>query len=188
MATHPDSEPKTTSYGSYTASGFLSSYPEPDKFQDHLLEQYKLYVEMQDRLSARRVKLNSFNVTLLSTLLAFVALVSDQNLRQFQETAFQAVITLAVGLLGIAICFVWDLNIQSIGLVNASKFKVINAIEQCLPYSCWKKEWEMVKQDIRYRRGFVTTSVSDRILPIALGFPYLGLVIYSCGRLVSLWI
>ena len=35
-----------------------------DKFQDHLIEQYKLYVEMADRVSARRAQTNRFYISL----------------------------------------------------------------------------------------------------------------------------
>ena len=36
-----------------------------DKYSDHLLEQYKLYVEMTDRVSQRRERSNQFFITLL---------------------------------------------------------------------------------------------------------------------------
>ena len=35
-----------------------------DKYPDHLLEQYKLYVEMTDRVSQRRERSNPFFMTL----------------------------------------------------------------------------------------------------------------------------
>ena len=37
-----------------------------DKYSDHLPEQYKLYVEMTDRVSQRRERSNQFFITLLS--------------------------------------------------------------------------------------------------------------------------
>ena len=39
------------------------------EFQSHILEQYKLYVEMADRLSARRVQLTTLYTSILSGLL-----------------------------------------------------------------------------------------------------------------------
>jgi hypothetical protein len=44
-----------------------------------LLEQYKLYVEMHDRISARRNQMNSFFISLLSGLLAFFSIVGNQK-------------------------------------------------------------------------------------------------------------
>ena len=41
-----------------------------EKYDEHLLEQYKLYVEMTDQVSTRRAHTNRFYVSLLSGLLA----------------------------------------------------------------------------------------------------------------------
>ncbi len=43
-----------------------------DNYQAHLLEQYKLYVDITDKISARRNQVNSFYISLLSGLLAFI--------------------------------------------------------------------------------------------------------------------
>jgi hypothetical protein len=45
-----------------------------DKFQDHLMEQYKICVEMADRVSVRRNQANSFYISLLSALIALLSL------------------------------------------------------------------------------------------------------------------
>lgn len=50
-----------------------------DNFQAHLLDQYKLYVEMADRISARRVQINNFYTSFLSGLLAFLSIVTSIN-------------------------------------------------------------------------------------------------------------
>ena len=53
-----------------------SSYGE--QYEDHLFEQYKLYVEMADRVSARRMLSNSFFVSVHTALItAFVVLLKD---------------------------------------------------------------------------------------------------------------
>ena len=46
----------------------LDEYDDKSKYKDHVLEQYKLYVEMADRISARRSTANTFFLT-LNTLL-----------------------------------------------------------------------------------------------------------------------
>ena len=43
-----------------------------ENYQDHLLEQYKLYVEMADRVSQRRDQSNRFYVTIISALVALL--------------------------------------------------------------------------------------------------------------------
>lgn len=46
----------------------------PEKHSDHLLEQYKLYVEMTDRVSQRREQSNRFYVTLVAAIVALLIL------------------------------------------------------------------------------------------------------------------
>jgi len=43
-----------------------------EQFKEHLIEQYKLYVEMTDRISDRRERTNRFYISLLSVLLALL--------------------------------------------------------------------------------------------------------------------
>ena len=47
-----------------------------DKYSAHLLEQYKLYVEMADRVSQRRDQSNRFYVTIVSALAAIVVVIA----------------------------------------------------------------------------------------------------------------
>ena len=37
-----------------------TTYPENEKWHSHLLDQYKLYVEMADRISQRRATANTY--------------------------------------------------------------------------------------------------------------------------------
>lgn len=149
-----------------------------DKFQDHLLEQYKLYVEMIDRTSTRRNQMNGFYTSLLSGLLALIAIVTNKDITTFQNTKFQAVAFLAVAILGILLCIVWYLNIQSYKQLNSGKFKVINELEQHLPFACYGKEWELLKKDKRYK-GYLAQTNVERIIPFILVIPYVSLFLYS---------
>ncbi|MDZ8257347.1 hypothetical protein [Nostoc sp. ChiQUE01b] len=149
-----------------------------DKFQEHLLEQYKLFIEMMDRNSSRRIQSNNFYISILSSLLAFIVLITNKDISQFKETKFQAIAFITVAILGIILCLVWYVGIQSHKTLNSSKFRVINELERQLPYSCYEKEWAYLKKDKRYKTFLTSTSV-DRILPIVLCIPYLGLLVYS---------
>ena len=109
-----------------------------EKFNEHLLEQYKLYVEMADRISERRMQTNKFYISLLSGLLALLSiLVSVGKLNQ-------TLIFVIVSLLGIALCILWHINIRSYRQLNSGKFKVIHEMEQDLPFPCYDKEWEIL--------------------------------------------
>ena len=149
-----------------------------DKYQDHLLEQYKLYIEMMDRTTTRRNQINSFYTSLLSGLLAIIAIATNKDISQFQNIKFQAIAFLAVSILGIVLCIIWYINIQSYKQLNSSKFKVISELEKQLPLACYNKEWEFLKNDNRYKRYLTQTSV-ERIVPFILAIPYAGLLVYA---------
>lgn len=79
-----------------------------DNLQPHLLEQYKLYVEMMDRISTKRGQINTFYTSLLSGILVLLSTFQDKKF--FPES--QNFLLLLLGLLGLSLCFVWFLNIN----------------------------------------------------------------------------
>ena len=54
----------------------MSSDDYGPEYNNHLLEQYKLYVEMADRVSQRRDQSNRFYVTIVSALAAIVVIIA----------------------------------------------------------------------------------------------------------------
>jgi hypothetical protein len=149
-----------------------------EKFQDHLLEQYKLYVDLSDRTSARRNQMNSFYTSLLSGLLALITLITNKDIIAFKNTKFQAAAFLAVAALGMLLCIVWYLSIRSYKDLNSGKFKVIHELEQQLPFACFNKEWESLKKDSKYK-GYLTQTTVEKAIPLLLAIPYVGLFMYS---------
>jgi hypothetical protein len=153
-----------------------------EKFQDHLLEQYKLYVEMADRNSSRRNQMNNFYISILSSLLAFTALVTNKDIVQFKGSNFQTVAFLSVAVLGLLLCSIWHINIESYRQLSSSKFKVIHDLEKQMPFSCYDKEWSLLKKDKQYKSYLSQTSLEKK-LPAILSIPYLGLLFYFLIRL-----
>ncbi|MGB5714327.1 MAG: hypothetical protein WBM44_25875, partial [Waterburya sp.] len=70
-----------------------------DKFQEHLLEQYKVYLEMADRVSSRRLQTNGFFITIFSALLAVIAFIFNKD-TQLSES-LQNLLIWGVALLGL---------------------------------------------------------------------------------------
>jgi len=99
-----------------------------------LLEQYKLYVEMADRVSQRRLTTNRFYISLLSAL-GGLYLMLEKILETQPDTFLWAVLTIIISLL-------WWLNINSYRQLNSGKFKVIHDMEQLLPFACYDREWD----------------------------------------------
>jgi hypothetical protein len=148
-------------------------------FQPHLLEQYKLYVEMMDRVTARRGQTNTFYISLLSGLLALLSLLVDKRL----VLGYQFVVLLVTAILGLALCYVWYANINSYKELNSLKFKVINEIEPYLPFPCYLREWEILKEDNKSQRYRRLTKV-EKYVPFILAVPYFCLLVYSIYSLL----
>lgn len=109
-----------------------TTYPENEKWHSHLLDQYKLYVEMADRISQRRATANTYFLTVNSAILAFVGYITPKD-------ANDNLWMLAIA--GIALCWLWRALINSYKNLNTAKFKVIHAIEKRLPISPYETEW-----------------------------------------------
>jgi hypothetical protein len=96
-----------------------------------MFEQYKLCVDMSDKISSRRLTANTFFLTLNSAILAFQSLIT---------------LSLIIALAGIALGYMWYRLIQSYSQLNEAKFKVIHEIEKKLPYKLFDAEWEALER------------------------------------------
>jgi hypothetical protein len=151
------------------------------EFKAHILEQYKLYVEMADRVSSRRVQIASFYTSVLSALLALLSITSNKDL--FQGP--QSFVLLTVAILGLCLCVAWAANINSYKQLNSLKFRVIHEMEAYLPFPCYDREWEILKEDKNKRRYLRLTAIEPYI-PMILAVPYLCLLVYSFIKVMNL--
>ena len=114
-----------------------------DNYEMHYFEQYKLCVEMADRISSRRHSANSF---FLSVNTAIIAMIS-----YFQSAETSNVYYLLVGVAGMALCFTWHRLIQSYKNLNREKFRVVKALEKRLPVAPYCTERKLRKISELYR-------------------------------------
>lgn len=147
-------------------------------YQQHLIEQYKLYVQMADNVSVRRSQSNQFYISVLSALLAVVALVgklygSGADARiELVNVAF-----LGITMLGLIICIVWSVNLLSYRQLNAGKFKVIHEMESMLPYACYDREWEILGCGHSSSKYIPLTNI-EVYVPAIMAIPYLIVFAY----------
>ena len=105
-----------------------------DRYAEHCLEIYKLYVQMADNVSARRQSANSFFLTVNTVVVSFVSYVG------LTINTWGWVISVA----GVILCYIWYRLVRSYRDLNSGKFKVVHAIEKLLPLSPYDAEWEAV--------------------------------------------
>lgn len=112
-------------------------YPKNEKWHGHLLEQYKLYVEMADRISQRRTTANSYFLTLNSAILGFVGYLTSKD-----STEYLWLLAVAGGTLS----YLWYAIIISYRNLNSAKWLVVHEIEKLLPISPYDAEWAAVER------------------------------------------
>ena len=112
-------------------------YHEPNvAYQEAILEQYKLYVEMADRISVRRGLANTFFLTLNAAVFTLIGV--------FWKDRPQAAPTVLIVpfFIAVALCLAWFWLVRSYRQLNSGKSAVIGALERRLPASpYWAAEW-----------------------------------------------
>ena len=109
-----------------------------DSFNADLLEQYKLYVQSAENVSARRVASSRY---LLTLNVALVALYGFQS-----SNPGPGWWMILVPILGISVSVLWHRIIKSYKDLNAVKFKIIHELEQRLPATLYAYEWRLAKE------------------------------------------
>ena len=104
---------------------------------NHLLEQYKLSVEMADKISERRQTANTYFLTVNTALVTLMGL-AWPGAAQWCSRAWFCV----VGVAGLALCYSWYRLIRSYKEINDIKFEVIEKMEDRLPLRPYFAEWE----------------------------------------------
>ncbi len=110
------------------------------QYRADLLDIYKLYVEMADRISQRRQSANSFFLTLNSVIVALVGYVQLDPTDDKGRPIFYALIALS----GIVLSYLWYRLIRSYKDINSGKFTVIHEIESLLPIRPYDAEWTVL--------------------------------------------
>ncbi|MFD9634736.1 RipA family octameric membrane protein [Streptomyces violascens] len=134
-----------------------------------VFEQYKLCVEMADRVSARRNLANTFFLTLHSGLVAFLG----AWLSQSQHGKLSVLLLLSGLLVLVALCTAWWFTLSSYRQLNDGKFQVIGALEERLPARAFHRaEWEALGRGRDWRAYLPLTHV-ERWIPVIFASTYL---------------
>ena len=106
-----------------------------DSFGADLLEQYKMYVQSAENVSARRVASSRYLLTLNIALVTLYGIQSEGSVRSYWATL--------VPILGILVSVLWYQIIKSHSDLNAVKFKIIHQLEEHLPVALYTHEWQL---------------------------------------------
>ena len=150
-----------------------------ENYQIHLLEQYKLYVEMADRVSQRRDQSNRFYAGLMSAIVALLVVMGRLGV----SGSNWDIALLVAGLLGVSLSVIWYINLGSYRVLNSAKYHVINDMESQLPRAGFTDEWAYLRPEKGPARYFQLTRI-ERYVPLLVLVLFVGIVAYSIYSLV----
>jgi len=120
------------------ASAFHRSRAEyGERYDDHVLDQYRLFVDTEERLVSRRQNENRFFLSLNAFILAVLSLLLQQGIND----RIAWVGPLLLGVAGAVLSGAWFLIIRSYRKLNTAKFAVISQFEEQLPVKMFDAEW-----------------------------------------------
>ena len=154
-----------------------------ERYRDHLMEQYKLYLELADKISDRRSQTNTFFLTINTGLISAIGiavLVSDKTL----PARILLPLLLSLGAAAILLCYSWYRSIKSYRGLNTTKFSVVHEIEKQLPVRPYDAEWECCGRGENKKLYLPFTHVEIFVPWIFIGL-YAGLIVY--GLYLAIW-
>ena len=110
-----------------------------EKYRDHLLEEYKLWVEVADRAVQRKEQTNRLFITLITALIAATSFA----IGSWPEKQVDELIPLLpgiVGAVGLALGFAWFVTLQAQERQIHAKFETIKKMEVALPFPVYSVE------------------------------------------------
>lgn len=126
------------------------------------IEQYKLYVEMMDKISERRAATNSFFVALNTVVITLFGILRNENMKYNW--------LIIVG--GLSISYIWGYTLKSYKLLNTGKFKVIHEMELELHFNCYAYEWQILGNG-KDKNKYLPISHVEKIVPIVFAVIYI---------------
>ena len=142
-------------------------------FEADLLEQYKLYVQSAENVSARRLASGRY---LLAVNAALAALYGFQA-----QGSGPVWLTIPFPILGFAVSLLWFQIILSHRDLNKIKFGIIHQLEENLPAALYAREWDLAE----HGRGssYLSVTTIERWIPlifIVLHLIFLFLLVANC--------
>lgn len=149
--------------------------------RNELLEQYKIFLETSESLIARRQAVNSFYVSANTALITIMG----GLIAVFGETGLRAILLILTSVVGIILSVSWIGILNSYGVLNGSKMKVISMIEHELPAALYDTEWTVMSDKLNSKK-YSSFTDSEKKAPKAFISLYILLIITAIVMGISL--
>lgn len=139
-----------------------------ERFQEHLLEQYKLYVDSVQNVSEKRISTGNYLLTVSSSLMTVFGIAATLRL----AGGWLIIIPIA----GLLVSLTWYSLIRSYKDLNTAKFKVIHELENFLPAALFRYEWHAC--ELGKGKTYRPITHLERWIPLIFAGVYLVLSVY----------
>lgn len=154
-----------------------TTYPD-DKKCEHTLEQYKMYVDSAEKVSDRRSNLNTFYLSLTTTIAGVIGYLKTNT----NDNSEYLVIGLSIS--GILICIYWVNLLENYRKLNSGKFQVIHEIEKELPLNLYEYEWEKLGKG-NDPKLYKKLSNVEKVIPCIFGVLFLLVIVIEIILMIS---
>lgn len=137
-----------------------------------IMEQYKLFLSTSENLVSRRQSVNNFYLTANAVLVSMIAAIGKVKEGDWMAFSWAVLLT---SVIGIILSYSWGRLLEAYGTLNACKLKVINQIEESLPLSLFKAEWDVMSDKLNNRR-YVSFTENEKRLPAIFIVLYLAAI------------
>lgn len=140
-----------------------------ERFQEHLLEQYKLFVESSLKVSEKRISTGNYLLTVSSSLMTVFGIASTLRV----GGRWLSIIPVA----GLLVSLTWYSLIRAYKNLNTAKFKVIHELEDYLPVALFRYEWHSC--ELGQGKAYRPITHLERWIPLIFAIVYVALTFYS---------
>ena len=153
-----------------------NEYPN-NKKSDHILEQYKMFVSSAEKVSDRRSNLNTFYLSLTTTLIGVIGYLKTNTI----DNSNYIIIGLSIS--AVLICIYWVNLLENYRKLNSGKFKVIHEIEKELPLNLFEYEWEKLGKG-KNPKLYKKLSNVEKVIPFIFGVLFTSVLIMEIINII----
>jgi hypothetical protein len=140
------------------------------------LDQYKAYLDDLGNIGTRYTTANGFYVSIVSALLAILALAEKGE----AFASFDVLLYIVVPIFACLLCLVWWESMKSYSGLFKRKFDVLREMEkQQLPFAPFLREEELRKENLP--RSGPRMIKNDEWIPLILATPFAAVFSMDCG-------
>ena len=137
------------------------------------LDQYKAYLGDLGNIGTRYTTENGFYVSIISALLAILALAKKGE----AFASFDVLLYVVVPIFACLLCMIWRESMKSFSSLFKRKFDVLREMEKQLPFAPFLREEELRQQNLpKSGRRMIK---NDEWIPIILATPFAAVFLYG---------